>query len=251
VNFVNLVDISPEAIRRIAASPHDPRPARVLAQVDPSALLVDSLLSDADLGVLREQIDRLCWQPVGVSGIASEYSDGDPIGSWRASVFNEKLAGLLWHRLRTYLPELRAFDAKCRTDWDGHALWRPVGINPLLRLIRYRDAGLLVPHYDAPYVESAERRTLTTLVVYLACDDDVVGGETRFIADPQRQIEHDRRDYSDWTRVARPDEIIASVEPLPGSALVFDHRIQHDSAPLTAPTGSKIILRTDVIYERA
>ncbi len=251
MTFVNEVRIDEAAVEEIASAEWKISSANLLPQVDASALVAQQLLKDSELALLREHIMRLQWQPVGVSGIASEYQSGDHVGSWRASIYQEVLAQAIWHRLAPCLPQLRAFDEHARTDWDHHELWRPIGLNPLLRLIRYRDAGLLVPHYDAPYIQSEAVRTLTTLVVYLACDPDVIGGQTRFIRDAQMGLPHDQRDYADWTRAAQSDEIIASVAPVPGSGLVFDHRILHDSAPLSAPVGSKIIMRTDVLYERA
>lgn len=251
MSFVNPVQVSPDTVQRIAQAHPQALTVQQLTQVDESAFVIDQLLGSDEVAAMRQDLETHEWIPVGLDGILANYKRGEPVGSYRASVHNEPLANALWKRLEPVFCE-RLFDEMARTDWDGHARWRPVGINPLLRMIRYQHAGLLVPHYDAPYIENDERRTLVTLVIYLACDSDVVGGATRFIRDNQLDIPFADRDHSDWTRLANEDEIIAQVEPRPGSALVFDHRLLHDSQPLQSMQGGcKMILRTDVMYERA
>ena len=75
------------------------------------------------------------------------------------------------------------------------------------------------------------------------------GGATRFLRDPQSELPYAERDFSDWTRLAQPEEVLASVNGEAGDALIFNHRILHDSEPLTG-AGSKTVLRTDIIFER-
>lgn len=248
MGFVNPVSINPAFTASLKGAS---QPARRQLAVDPSAAVIDPVLSAPELASLRQIMDGWDWKPVGDNGILADYRAGEPVGSWRASVYDEALAEALWARMREALPAERSFDAMARTDWDEHERWRAVGLNPLLRFIRYDNAGLLVPHYDAPYVESSERRTLVTAVIYLAYDRDVSGGSTRFVRDEQLDRPLVERDLSDWDRLADDSDIVERVAPRPGSSLVFDHRLLHDSEPISSSGGSKIILRTDVIHERA
>ncbi len=226
-------------------------PAAALAAGDPAngrPALIDALLDTAELARLNAALDRQRWVPVGSNGILEDYAPGaEASGSWRVSAFDEALATGLWSRLRDLLPAQRGMNPDSETDWEPHRVWRPVGINPLLRFIRYRNGGLLVPHYDAPF-ERGGQRTLSSLVVYLRLDPGVLGGATRFIRDPQASTPVSGRDLADWDRLALASEVLESKTPAPGGGLLFDHRVLHDGEPL-AGEGEKVILRTDVVYE--
>ena len=56
------------------------------------------------------------------------------------------------------------------------------------------------------------------------------------------------RDHRDWERDTRSDEVLISVVPERGAALVFDHRIAHDVERWDGP-GARVVIRADVIYE--
>jgi hypothetical protein len=84
------------------------------------------------------------------------------------------------------------------------------------------------------------------MVIYLTGDGT---GKTRFLNDSQADKDVTIRDLSDWNRSPNEDEIALSVAPESGSALIFNHRILHDSEPTSNNT--KIIIRTDIIFQRA
>jgi hypothetical protein len=251
--FVNPFDLSSSLAEQLRSSsaPAELHAVDALTQ-DGRALAITCphLLAGDEVVALNAELTRHPWQPVGLDGIADHFHEGDPVGSYRASCFSEPLAAVLWQRLDVLGRSVRVMDDLTPTDWDGHRHWRAVGVNPLMRFIRYEQQGRLVPHYDAPFdYGDGRRRTLVTLVIYLERTAGAVGGATRFIADPQTALPVNVRDYRDRARPAEDSEIALSVEPEPGRALLFDHRILHDSEPLTG-TGRKTILRTDIVYER-
>lgn len=247
--FVNPFQI-PQAVTATLAA-RTPRPVTLRPVAGVAAATATAVLDRAEIDLLGGVLNAQPWIPVGTNGILDDYRDGDRIGSFRASTYDETFAAILYDRLAPALPATRTFDTHAATDWDGHATWRPVGINPLLRFIRYDHGGLLVPHYDAPYDHGDGRhRTLMTVVLYLRHTADPASGQTRFIADPQASLPLTQRDHADWDRYARPEEITGAVPAVPGDALLFDHRILHDCAPVTGD-GQKIILRTDVVFEKA
>lgn len=215
--------------------------------VEELSLHIPNLIRASDLSLLDDELKSLDWEPVGQDGIQSHYHPSGPIGSFRASAYSQVVADLFWVAIKSTLPNPRHMQATTPTDWDNHACWRPIGVNPLLRFIRYLPGGLLVPHYDAPY-DAGTTRTLMSLLVYIARSEKSVGGQTRFIADPQIRQPLATREYADWGRPAREDEIAYEAIASPGDALIFDHRLLHDSAPLVA--GEKIVLRTDIVFER-
>ncbi len=137
------------------------------------------------------------------------------------------------------------------TDWQGSRVWRAVGVNPLLRFIQYRQGGLLIPHYDAPYEAPDGRRTLMSVLLYLAdARLEADRGATRLLIDPQRNRPLSERDYADWPspEPSNSPRVLFRVQPRAGSALVLDHRILHD-ADSHEGDSPKLLLRTDILFE--
>ncbi|UQW99271.1 2OG-Fe(II) oxygenase [Streptomyces sp. RerS4] len=206
------------------------------------AKVIENFLTSAEVELLSAELAAQRLVPTGRDGILAHYSPGDPVGSLRATAESGALAAEFYRRLQSCVSlEVTPDDP---TDSDGRS-WNPLSVNPRMRFIRYERGGLLVPHYDAPYRAPDGTRTLLTVVIYLSYE--AVGGETRFIADKQNGLPFAQRDFSDWQRIASPEEILTAHHPVPGDALLFWHRTLHDSAPLLE--GTKTILRTDVLYE--
>ncbi len=224
---------------------------RSRAEVHPNHRVVGKFMRPSECRRLLHSIPDTVWTPVGIDGIRRD-GPVEVVGSYRASLYDPALAEALWERLRAFLPIVRAFQAgeqdSRETDWDGHPVWRPIGLNPLFRFIRYLEGGKLVPHYDAPYRANGLQQTLASVVIYL---DTPAGGQgaTRFIADPQESVALADRNLADWTRDAASHEVEARVVPRAGQALVFDHRILHDSEAIGSDT-VKTIVRTDILFER-
>jgi NAD+ synthetase len=247
--FVNEFNLDPEFIKALQGE----LPSSIQKEVIPIedvAYLMHGLLNAQECAALLANLERQEWVPVGTNGYLQDYQPGiNQIGSYRASCYSKEFADHLWLRLLPYLSVVRVMDTNTATDWDGCPVWRAVGVSSLMRFIRYPEGGALVPHYDAPYIYNDERRTLMSVIVYLTNSKGAVGGVTRFIADPERQRPLAERNYNDWNRFAKEKEVLCSISPNSGTALIFDHRILHDSEVLSegAP---KIILRTDIIFEQ-
>ena len=248
--FVNAVTLPETVVETLKAGPCVPPKISAFPTLGDSARRFERLLCRTEVDVLRAGLpDLSTWTPVGVDGYLSNYKAGDAIGSWRASVYSEELAEIIYKRIQPALPPLRVLHDHDQTDHEGHPVWRPIGVNPLLRFIAYTKGGLLVPHYDGPYVCDDRKRTLMTLVIYLsdAAPDD--GGATRFIRDPQAGVQVDARDLGDWAAPAKPEDVRFELVPAAGTGMIWDHRILHDSSPI-ATDSVKMILRTDVVFER-
>lgn len=213
------------------------------------ALSVDRVLSQGDCARLRDAMANFAGAaPVGVTGVSGSYG----VGSLRATAWSPTLAHSLWRRLAPVVPSVRFLDQRSPTEAfatatrSGHRTWRVVGLSPLLRFMRYDPDGRHLCHYDAGYDYGDGRRSLLSVVFYLT--DAPTSGATRFVRDGQEQRLACARDFADWTRDARDDEIVAVVRPRSGSALVFDHRLCHDVQEWRGP-GSRVIIRADVVYE--
>ncbi len=244
--FVNAVTLRPAVVdslcRRSLTSVSVE--AEALPGFGESALLLHGVLNPTECAALLAELATHEWLPVGIDGRSAGFDPANaPIGSWRLSYYSARLARALWTRIAPHLPAVRLMDDRTPTDIDDHPVWRAQSLNSLLRFIRYRPGGGLVPHYDSSFVTSAAERTLMSVVLGLTA------GETRFIRDPQINVPRARKDYADWPAFAGPGDVALSV-PLPaGSALIFDHRVLHDSAPITGET-DRLVLRTDVGFVR-
>ena len=95
---------------------------------------------------------------------------------------------------------------------------RAIGLNERLRFYRYGPGQRFAPHTDGCHRRSNGDESFFTLMVYL--NGGARGGETRFEN--------------------------ASVTPEPGLALIFDHYLLHEGAPVLE--GQKYVLRSDVMY---
>jgi hypothetical protein len=195
--------------------------------------LVKDFLSQDEVDFLISEMTFKKQIPVGVTGKVNETKEGDSIRSYRLTTLNMDLANILWNRIQSFIDyrknPYRRFESN---------LWKPVGINPSFRYIRYADNGLLVPHYDFPYEENENKMTLMSLVMYLTTNKD---GATDFVH------EYRENDDSDWTRMANKEEIYYTNSPKRGEALLFPHNILHQGNLLTTP---KTIIRTDIMFEK-
>lgn len=133
------------------------------------------------------------------------------------------LAEWLFARVLELLPSLHH-------SADGRA-WRLAGLNERFRLCRYRGGQSFCIHRDGAHATGG-RRSQLTLMMYLNDACEFAGGATRF---------YDRRDEQ--------RRELGRVRPEAGTAIVFDHALWHDGESVHA--GTKLILRTDVMYERA
>jgi hypothetical protein len=126
---------------------------------------------------------------------------------------DERMAASLWERFAPALPpRIGSFTA--------------VGLNERFRFYRYRPGQFFRWHRDGAFYRSEREQSLLTLMLYL--DEGCEGGSTDF-------------DVPDQDCPIR-------VVPERGMALVFQHRLRHQGAPVLH--GVKQVLRTDVMYRR-
>ncbi|TDH72313.1 hypothetical protein CCR75_000750 [Bremia lactucae] len=135
-------------------------------------------------------------------------------------------AELLWKRMQPHVP------VECA---GMHA----VGLNPAIRLYRYKTGQMFGCHVDQSDVDRMTGyHSRFTVLVYLndSTDSDLQGGNTIF--------------YSDETSTNK-EQVLLSVAPKTGLALVHGHGDQclpHEGALVTR--GAKYLLRTDVMYSK-
>jgi prolyl 4-hydroxylase len=99
----------------------------------------------------------------------------------------------------------------------------PVGANERFRCYRYAPGQKFSPHYDGAFVRDDSECSLLTFMVYL--NEGFEGGNTAFL------------------------DFDASAMPKTGRALLFQHQVLHEGCQVL--TGTKYVLRSDVMYRRA
>jgi 2OG-Fe(II) oxygenase superfamily len=219
----------------------------------PEQLYIQDLLDTSACDeLIRYYEQQGSYAPVSVQGTALE---DDRVGSRRITCWDEAFADALWVRLKNYLPGEFYFHHYSPTDWwqhGQHRTWKPVGVTPMARFMRYEEGGQHYTHYDAGYipsdkpVEVGDRRTLFSGVLYLTTNST---GATRFIADGQGNLPIWERDLADWTRETTEAEVIQEVLPRTGSVLLFQHRLAHNVSQYDGKEGPRIIIRFDVEFE--
>lgn len=199
-------------------------------EVTPSFFIqIPDLLSQKEVSRLNNFIKEQKWIPVGLDGIKENFKTGDAVGSYRLSIYHEEMAKNLWRRLESIKDKLA----------DNE--WIPIGVNPLFRVIVYKEGGELVPHYDVPYIQDSTTMTRRSMVIYLTDNEE---GSTDFLKDDQDGLL--QKDFSD--RPNYQGKLMTKCMPVSGASLIFDHRILHSVKPLK--NENKIIIRTDIMYKR-
>ncbi|KAF2194051.1 hypothetical protein K469DRAFT_709547 [Zopfia rhizophila CBS 207.26] len=253
---VGPVDLPSKAVEALAAPPSVELQKQALADLGDSATLLRGVLDSEVCSRLLGNSESWQWVPADLHGrpirrVGANSSDQTiQVGSYRATAYDEDVAAGLWKRLESVLPSFRTMTELTPTDWNGCLVWRPIGINPMLRFIRYQTRGTIYPHYDAGYdFQDDCRHTLMSVIITLTDPSERPGGNTRILLDPQRALPLDERSFEDWNCLASPRDVLLEIHAGKGDAFVFDHRLLHD-ASIWQGSGSRIVLRTDVIFER-
>lgn len=204
---------------------------------DAVCFTVDDLLSEEECARLIELSESYGYEQALVNiGGGEQTAMPEYRNSSRWMVDSEDAAALLWSRL-TLIPE--AVQTKMRAAALGATTlteWRPVGLNPRLRFLRYTPGDYFAPHSDGAHTcMEIRQRSFMTVMLYL--NTPASGGETNFPHPPAASF-------------AKPidDGGHVSVQPTTGAALLFDHEMYHEGALLRE--GVKYAIRTDVMFER-
>jgi prolyl 4-hydroxylase len=167
---------------------------------------IDEVLSGGECEALVARIEALGPTVAPITTARGFELRPDLRNNTRVMFDDEALAARLFSAVARTLPSLPGREV--------------VGANERLRCYRYASGEFFAPHFDGRFRRTPHEASELTLLVYL--NDTFEGGRTRFC-----------------------DEAI-EVDPKPGRALLFFHRVRHAGNPV-AP-GVKYVVRSDVMY---
>ena len=128
----------------------------------------------------------------------------------------------LWARLRGEMEALGLLELRGMEGSD----WSAVGLNELVRVVRYHPGGRFAPHCDASFTRSVVERSWWTLNIYLNTVHREAEGATILLGEAE-----------------------VAVQPEEGAALLFyQPNLLHEGSALRH--GEKWLLRSDVMFRR-
>ncbi|ETN43096.1 uncharacterized protein HMPREF1541_02254 [Cyphellophora europaea CBS 101466] len=206
--------------------------------ISPNSLYVETLLDDQILIIRNLFSSKLCKDYVSfLSSLPLTTTPGTPKRGEavrvndRFQIDDYRFAQQLWEQ--TPLKHL-VESYEDQSVWRGHVL----GLNPNIRVYRYRPGQFFDQHYDESNNVSVGEskvpgRTTWTLLIYLTTCD---GGETAFYPEPARK------------RDPAPEPILVGLEV--GMALLHNHEdcMLHEGREVTK--GEKWVLRSDLVVKR-
>lgn len=209
-----------------------------------SIIKIDNIISEDLNQFLLSIFDR---SPKLESNVHGRVTEETYNGSERVSWYSVHLADLLWEYLEENIPQLIVNNGSMQvSEYIDNKIYRAVGINPLMRFIGYKTEGMLVPHYDYPYIDK-NYKSMYSLIVYLTNNTT---GKTRFHKEDEFPSSFEDWSYNEAIRfneVCNEEDFIFENTPQKLSILMFPHFMLHDCMPVINET--KVIIRTDVMYE--
>lgn len=216
---------------------------KILHVQDKDIIHLSNVLSLEECSWLLSQTNEQQWLPANAYGKQKNFDiTKETAQSHRLSIYNPILAYVLFNRIAGHTSHIKEFNSPFPIISNDMPIWVAHSLNPLFRYVRYQKNNELVAHYDDTYAYHSHKKTLLSIIIYL----DNSEAQTRFVLDSQYNIKDCDKDFSDWNRIAYPEEVLISIPAKCGDVLLFDHRILHDA---TSPEFSKHILRTDMVFE--
>src|SRR5690606_38400 len=100
---------------------------------------------------------------------------------------------------------------------------------------KYEKHQYFAPHRDGAFIPKKNKSNIFSIVIFL--NDDFAGGQTRFVS----------RMLSSEEDSVRLKDVLATVHPCTGSAVIFNHDMIHEGLPVLE--GKKYIVRTEIMFK--
>lgn len=196
-------------------------------------LTINSAISSSEVEQLKQFYHSHSKVTMSSNAIKQQYGNHQH-GIYRASYYDYWYAWHLLEQTYCYLPKILI---------QNDSLYVLCQYNPLLRFIEYQSSNRLKAHYDLPVNISPHLVTQASIIFYLTTNQL---GQTRFINNYGVT-----NNYQDLDNIPEQNDIIISVSPEIGKALVFNHYTLHDSNLFYKShelEENKTILTTELLY---
>lgn len=216
---------------------------------------VKKLLDARECGKIIEKAEIKGFSPSPPSGGGHGQT---PRTGARTSQFyvedNEKFAGILWDRIKNFVPEdLKSIKQvpymNSVTQGDE---FKPIGVNEHLRVYKYEPGQYILKHddyrmsrfrHDIANDIYYEQMSFLTLLVYL--NEGFQDGKTLFWTN---YATVGTTGHCRFIRDIEFTESDLNIEPEMGKAVIHDHMVQHEGE--SPKKSTKYILRTDIMHEK-
>jgi len=204
------------------------------------AHLLEGALSLAECSAIMEQTKAIGLERLDINrGLGVEVTRaGQQIrGNSRVALEASLMSQEVWRRI-SFLFGPVVVSCAGRGPGDESlepGVWRPFGLGDVWRVARYHEVGDSIgPHVDDHLVLGPRTRSLKTFNLYLTGSECFSGGPFNFLQ---------------WVDNKCAPDVVHSIIPTAGSAVVFDDFLLHEGGAITG--GEKWILRSEILYEWA
>ena len=159
---------------------------------------------------------------------------------------------VIYNRIRPHLKNVEVTEAtkSIHQDFGGasHGTWEPQEINSRWRLCSYSPGGHFCPHYDGEYKIDSRTKSLQTCQLYL--NGGFEGGGINFVNEVQ-PLQED----SEGRLCADTKNVLLSIQPEAGMAVIFNHRLMHEGEALKATASEakkaakKYFMRSEIMFQ--
>eukprot|EP01091_Cochliopodium_minus_P009855 TRINITY_DN2520_c0_g1_i1.p1 TRINITY_DN2520_c0_g1~~TRINITY_DN2520_c0_g1_i1.p1 ORF type:complete len:550 (-),score=139.63 TRINITY_DN2520_c0_g1_i1:318-1967(-) len=182
--------------------------------------VLENFMNEEECKFYIEQVEK-----IGFDDLKNEF-DKSYRSNDRSLVLSEKLAEILWERMKPCFDE-NDFVCVRPMGFGNQGIWKPVRLNECFKFGRYKKGNHFSGHIDGPWIPTNDESSIFTVIIYL--NEEFKGGETNF-CDKDTKKSHDQ------------------VKPKTGSVLFFNHDVYHEGLPVEE--GTKYIVRTEIMFRR-
>jgi hypothetical protein len=194
---------------------------------DARCFLLDPILTSEECKYYIYETEKIGYETLDKE-YPKEYRSNE-----RVLVKSPALAKILWKKIEPYCQ--KEFLNVKPFGFGNEGLWKPIGLNEVIKFAKYKPGGKFLPHVDNMVAKSDQEKSIFTVIFYL--NDDFKGGSTNFYA---------RKD--DLPFLENNSHMLEHVKPKQGACLVFNHDVIHEGEELIQ--GVKYIIRAEIMFHR-
>ena len=216
---------------------------------------IDSFLTEEECNILIQHGEIRGFKESSPSGGGHGRTGREAARTSQFVVIDsDEISNDLWNKVETYIPnDLTHLDGDQFYVKDKKE-WKPIGVNPHLRLYKYEVGERIPKHMDYRMARKVWRNgkryqqmTFVTLLVYL--NDSFEEGETGYWFNfDTGDIGTNRKRMCNFGNKCDSGDHDLLIKPKTGVALISDHCLFHEGLP--PKKGRKYVLRTDIVYEK-